>query len=113
MKNWKIAFVSGLLLPLRALAYPIDVEIVTQGLDVDADSIQQGNGTVLNVINHEAVALRCDVLFNAGAESRRRVALLDPGGRTTVRYDPLRQVVRMRVRIECTPTGDDGGGEEG
>jgi hypothetical protein len=99
---------TALALPATALAYPIDVDVVTRGLDVTADSIQQGNGTVVHVTNHEAVALRCEVLFNAGAESRRRIALLDAGGRQTLRYDPLREVVRMRVRIECRPADEEG-----
>lgn len=113
MKIRNVVWMLALALPASALAYPIEVDIVTRGLDVDAESVQQGNGTILHLISHESVELRCNVLFNAGAESRRRVALLDPGGRMTVRYDPLRQVVRMRVRVECEATGDDGeGGDE-
>ena len=94
----------ALMLPAAALAYPIDVRVVTRGLDVGAESIQQGNGTILNLLNHEPVALRCEVLFDAGAESRRRVVMLDPAGRGTVRFDPLREVVRMRVRVDCAPS---------
>jgi hypothetical protein len=107
----------ALMAPALALAYPIDVRVVTRGLDVGAESIQQGNATILHLINHEPVALRCEVLFDAGAESRRRTTLLDPGGRKTVRYDPLREVVRMTVRIDCMPSaleqGDEGKGAEG
>ncbi len=93
----------ALMLPAVALAYPIDVRVVTRGLDVGAESIQQGNGTILHLLNHETVALRCEVLFDAGAESRRRVVMLDPAGRGTVRFDPLREPVRMRVRVYCAP----------
>ena len=102
----------ALMIPAVALAYPIDVRVVTRGLDVGAESIQQGNGTILHLINHESVALRCEVLFDAGAESRRRVVVLDPAGRGTARFDPLRRPVRMRVRVDCAPSGEGEESEE-
>lgn len=104
--------VTTLALAPAAMAYPIDVRIVTKGLDVSAESVQQGNGTVLHLVNHESVGLRCEILFDAGAESRRRDAVLDPAGRKTLRFDPLREVVRMRVRVECEAAEETEGSDD-
>ena len=91
-----------------AFAYPIDVNIVTRGLDVTAESIEQRGTTIIHLENHEPKKLRCELFFNAGAESRRRNAILEPGGGQTVQFSPLREVVRMRVRIECEEIGEAG-----
>ncbi len=100
-----------LLCATSAFGYPIDVSVVTRGLDISAESIEQRGATIIHLRNHEPVAVRCDVLFNAGVESRRRQAVIPAGDGQTLQYSPRREVVRMRVRVECEPTGEDGESE--
>jgi hypothetical protein len=95
------------LAPLMAVAYPIDVTIVSKGLDVSAESVMQDGSTILHLVNHEQEELRCSVNFNAGVESRRRTAILGPGASQTLQFSPRREVVRMRVRVDCSPTAED------
>ena len=95
--------------PLVAFAYPIDVSVVSQGLDVSAESVEQDGSTIIHLINHEPVELRCSVNFNAGVESRRRNAIIGPGKGQTMQFSPRREVVRMRVRVECSPTSEGRG----
>lgn len=89
--------------PAVAFAYPIDVDVVTRGLDISFESIEQRGATVLHLRNHEPVTVHCSVLFNAGVESRRRQAVIAAGDGQTLQFTPRREVVRMRVRVECEP----------
>jgi hypothetical protein len=95
------------LAPLAANAYPIDVDVVSEGLDVSVESVEQDGSTIIHLINHEPVALRCSANFNAGVESRRRTAIIGPGKGQTLKFSPRREVVRMRVRVECSTTAED------
>ena len=95
------------LAPFAASAYPIDVSFVSQGLDVSVESVEQSGSTIIHLINHESKELRCSANFNAGVESRRRSAVLGPGQGQTLQFSPRREVVRMRVTVECIPTSED------
>lgn len=97
-----------ILLVGTAHAYPVDINVVTRGNDVEATHVQEGQGTIIRLHNHDPVELRCAVLFDAGVENRRRTAIVPGGKSVTVAYTPRREVVRMRVRIECNPTEDEG-----
>jgi hypothetical protein len=93
--------------PLAASAYPIDVTVVSKGLDVSVESVEQSGSTIIHLLNHEPVELRCSANFNAGVESRRRTTIIGPGKGQTLQFAPRREVVRMRVRIECSPTAEE------
>ena len=92
------------LAPGLALGYPVDVQVVSRGLDVSAEYVQEGQATIVRLTNHEPVEVRCSVRFNAGVETRTRRAVLSAGDAETIRHAPLSEVVRMRVRVECEPT---------
>jgi hypothetical protein len=97
------------LAPLEAHAYPIDVSVSSKGLDVSVESVEQDGSTILHLMNHEPEELRCTANFNAGVESRRRTAIIGPGKGQTLKFTPRREVVRMRVQVECSPTEADEG----
>jgi hypothetical protein len=98
----------ALLAPAIALAYPVEVLFTSQGLDITIQDIQQDNSTVLHLTNHEVVAVRCEIEFDAGVETRRRSAIIEAGSGETMTHTPRREVVRMRVRVECKPLEDEG-----
>jgi hypothetical protein len=84
-------------------AYPIDVTMLSEGLQVEAHSWQLGDGAMLEIVNGEPLAVRCDVLFRNGPERRLRKVIVEPAARQVVRFTPTRDVVRIRINIECRP----------
>ena len=86
-----------------ANAYPVDVSMASGGLHVEALASQLGAATILELINGEPFAVRCDVYFRNGPERRRRKVTVEAAGRHTVRFSPTRDVVRVRVSVECWP----------
>jgi len=90
-------------------AYPVDVTTEMHGLRIDANESQLALGMLIDLVNHEPMAVRCDVHFRNGPERRRRRATIEAAARRTVTFTPTRQVVRVRVSVECWPAhqGDD------
>ena len=98
----------ALLAPAVALAYPVEVLFTSRGLDVTIQDVQQDNSTILHLANHEPVAVRCEVEFDAGVETRRRRAIIEAGAGETMTHTPRREVIRMRVRVNCAPLEVEG-----
>ena len=90
-----------------AVAFPIEVTVETHGLQVQAEHSRAGNGTVMNLINHEPRAVRCEVHFRNGPERRRRRVTIDAAAQRTVTFMPQRAVARLRVNVECRPAHPD------
>lgn len=103
----RCALLGLLLAGGTALAYPVQVTLETHGLEVKVDHTQVGNGTILNLLNGEPRAVRCDVNFRNGPERRRRRVSVDATASRTVTFTPQRAVTRMRVNVECLPAHED------
>jgi hypothetical protein len=104
MKRLKACLAAAVLVSGAAHAYPIDVQVKTQGLDVEAEPKLLGDATVMRLINHEPFPIRCDVQFSNGPEiARTRKVTVKAGGDHIARFMPSRVVVRMRVVVECWP----------
>jgi len=87
-----------------AVAYPIDMEVKSQGLDVEALPQLLVEATVVRLVNHQAFAVRCDVHFRNGAEIVRvRKVRVEPAADHIARFMPSRQVIRLKVVVECWP----------
>lgn len=85
-------------------AYPIDVDVKVQGLDVEALPQLLGGATVIRLVNHEAFPVRCDVQFSNGPEIERiRKVTVQPKADHVARFMPTRAVIRVRVAVACWP----------
>lgn len=108
MKRLSAFLIAAMLLCGVAQAYPIDVEVKTQGLDLEAQPKLLGESTVMRLVNHEPFPVRCDVHFSNGPEiGRTRKVTVKPGGDHIARFRPSRTVVRVRVVVECWPAEGD------
>jgi len=104
MRTLMAALILTLLFSTAAQGYPIDLEVRSQGLDVEVLEELLGAATVVRLINHEAFAVRCDVRFDNGPEiGRVRKVTVKPGDDHIARFTPSRQVIRLRVAVKCWP----------
>lgn len=104
MKMVRCVLALTLLFSTAAHGYPIDLELRSQGLDVEALPELLGVATVVRLINHEVFPVRCDVRFNNGPEiGRVRKVTVRPGDDHIARFTPSRQVIRLKVTVECWP----------
>lgn len=105
MRALVIGFIAVTLYAGAAIAYPIDVDLRTEGLDVEAIPRQLDQATVVQLLNHEAFPVRCDVRFTNGPEiSRVRKVTVEPGQRHLARFLPGRQVIRLQIDVRCWPS---------
>jgi hypothetical protein len=103
---------SVLLLSLAgsAWAFPTDLEISAGDLAIQAVVHTDGRNAIVNVSNSEDFAVRCDALFRNGPEMGRvRRAIIEPGDSAPLSWTPRREVVRLRIELECVPARDAGG----
>ncbi len=101
MNRWCIAMFAGL--PLAALAYPIDVEMTPGDTQIDYSAHDiAADLASLTLVNVGENAVRCTATFNNGPEMPRiRRALLAPGETTHLTVKLHRQVVRLRIDVQC------------
>ena len=99
--------VAVLLLALAsgsAVAYPIDLELRVDELNVSSVVHTDGRLAVIEVSNHEPNAVRCEALFRNGPErGRSRRAIIESGAALPLTWMPRREVVRLRVELRCEP----------
>lgn len=109
----RLPVIPALLVAAAAWAYPVEMQVHTKGLDVEATPILVEDATVVRLFNHEARAVRCNLVFRNGPEvpTHRRVNV-DPGGGRTVRFDPDRAVIKLRVEVRCWLAADAEGAED-
>lgn len=109
MRAIVIGFIAALLYAGAAQAYPIDLDLRSEGLDVEALPRQLDQATVVQLLNHEPFPVRCDVRFTNGPEiSRVRKVTVESGERHIARFLPSRQVIRLRVDVDCWPSESAG-----
>jgi hypothetical protein len=103
MKNIRFIVALVALAPLIAVAFPIDLEMHSQGIDVEPTTSQMEKITVLQLMNHESFPVDCSVQFKNGPElARKRRVTIRAGGRSTIQYTAQRAVIRLKVMISCS-----------
>jgi len=93
------------LLPLTALAYPIDVEKRLDGVKLDYttyDTDRDMGSITLN--NYGEVAAQCKVLFRNGPEAPRVRRVHVPARQSkdvTAKFN--REIIKLRISLDCKP----------
>ena len=103
---YQFSAVIGILLgpPLSAWAFPIDVELQPEAIQVSVTTTDLTNMAAVMLTSEEKTALQCQVEFINGPERPvpRRVRL-QPGEEVAVSQFFRRQINRVRVAVECVP----------
>lgn len=87
-----------------AMAFPTDLELDLDGLNVEALTHVDGRVALVRISNYESFAVRCEAVFRNGPEiSRARRAVIDPTDTAVLSWTPRREVVRLRVELSCKP----------
>lgn len=101
MKKLCCALLS--LLPLTAFAYPIEVEKSMNGAEVsyDVQEVAPNIGAIF-LVNQGQSAARCTAIFRNGPEApRSRRVLLQSGDKANLSVRFTRDILRLRIRLEC------------
>jgi hypothetical protein len=107
-------FIAGVLALLAgtAWAFPADLEIRPKELSIGAVVHSDGRVAMVRVTNQEETALRCEAFFRNGPEQgRTRHAIVGSGDSTTLSWTPRREVVRLRIQLNCQPHEGGANGE--
>ncbi|UTW07194.1 3-phosphoglycerate kinase [Pseudomonas benzenivorans] len=102
MRNLCCALIA--LLPLSALAYPIELEKQLNGAEVSATTqeIDHNMGAV-RLYNYGQTDARCSGVFRNGPERpRTRKVLLAAGESDNMTVKFARSIIRLRVKLTCT-----------
>ncbi len=95
-------FALGLAWSAGAWAWPVDLNLETNGLEITAQVDQIGDSAVVRLTNYATVTVRCELVFRNGPETpRTRQVVLEPGDARPVSYRPQRTVVRLRIEGWC------------
>lgn len=94
----------GLSLPLAAAAFPVDVEVQSEGVSIVASSSYLSNIATVTLVNEGAENALCEARFVNGPErpSPSRVRL-NPGEQTIMTQAFQRHINRVRVTVSCQP----------
>lgn len=93
------------LLPLTALAYPIEVQKSLNGTEVDYETQDIGDqmGAILLRNNGQQQAT-CTAVFVNGPETPHvRKATIAPGKEANMTSSFSRAVIKLRIKLTCTP----------
>ncbi|BAP43807.1 hypothetical protein PSCI_3105 [Pseudomonas sp. StFLB209] len=101
----RICCVVLAMLPTAALAYPIEVQKSTPGVQVDYRSHDTYHDTgSLTLDNYGQVDARCRVEFINGPEAPRvRRVEVKAGQSLNVVSKFNRSIIKLRVKLECEP----------
>ena len=93
------------LLPLTALAYPIDVNKQLNGLNIDYNAFDTDNDIAsIQVNNYGKTDATCRVVFNNGPEApRTRTIEVLAGKHKNATAKFTREIIKMRITLTCTP----------
>ena len=93
------------LLPLTALAYPIDVQKELNGLSIDYNAFDtDADIASIQVNNYGTTDALCRVVFNNGPEAPRTRNIEVPAGKhknATAKFN--RTIIKMRIKLSCSP----------
>ncbi|MEJ6656971.1 MAG: 3-phosphoglycerate kinase [Pseudomonas sp.] len=89
---------------IPAWGFPIDVDVQPGAAEVSVSSTDLINIAAINLTSHAVTPLRCQVTFVNGPERPlpRRVHL-QPGEEVTLTHEFTREIIRVRVGIDCAP----------
>ncbi|WP_024682764.1 hypothetical protein [Pseudomonas syringae] len=93
------------MLPVTALAYPIEVEKQYQGVKIDyvAHDVYHDTGSI-TVNNYGEVDAKCSVVFINGPEApRTRHVQVGAGKSLDVSSRFNRSIIKLRIRLSCQP----------
>ncbi|KTC03856.1 MULTISPECIES: hypothetical protein [Pseudomonas] len=93
------------MLPLTALAYPIEVEKQYQSVKIDyvAHDVYHDTGSI-TVNNYGEVDAKCSVVFINGPEApRTRHVQVGAGKSLDVSSRFNRSIIKLRIRLSCQP----------
>lgn len=90
--------------PVFAEAFPIDVKLGPGADEVSVSSTDLSNIAALKLTSQATVPLRCQATFVNGPERPlpRRVRL-QPGEEVVLTHEFTREIIRVRVHIDCAP----------
>ena len=90
--------------PALAAPFPIDIHLEPGAAEVSATTTDLSNIAAVKLTSHAAVPLRCAATFVNGPERPlpRRLRLA-PGEEVVVTHEFTRQIIRVRVNIDCAP----------
>lgn len=93
------------LLPLTAFAYPIEVQKQLNGLSIDYNANDTDTDIAsIQVNNYGSTDAACKVVFNNGPEAPRTRNIEVAAGKhktATVKFN--RSIIKMRIKLTCTP----------
>ncbi|ELP97794.1 MULTISPECIES: hypothetical protein [Pseudomonas] len=93
------------MLPVTALAYPIEVEKQYQDVKIDyvAHDVYHDTGSI-TVNNYGEVDVKCSVVFINGPEApRTRRVQVGAGKSLDVSSRFNRSIIKLRIRLSCQP----------
>lgn len=96
---------AGLLLAAGAWSFPFEVAENIEGVEIAVDTMDLGdNNAAVSLENYGAVAAQCKVRFRSGpGVPVNRSARVGAGQKVHVTAGFSRQVIRMRVDVNCRP----------
>lgn len=94
------------LLPVLAVAYPIEVEKQYNGAEIVYDTTDiADNLAAINIQNIGGTTAECKVVFVNGPETPKvRKALIESGKSAYLTATFQRSVIRLRIKLTCKPT---------
>lgn len=101
MKNY--CFVLLAMLPLTALAFPVEVEKQLNGAEVSVTTqdIDSNMGAIM-LYNYGQADAECTAVFRNGPEApRKRKATVAAGQSQSLTYKSNRSIIRLRVELTC------------
>lgn len=104
-KLWCVAVVALSVLPLTAMAFPIELEKTLNGAEVSASSQEVDfNMGAVQLYNYGKAAAECSAVFRNGPEApRTRKVTLAPGKDALLTGKFTSQVIKMRIKVTCKP----------
>lgn len=104
MKKLIAATILASAYPLVAWAFPIDVEVESEGVSIVATSAYLSNIATVTLLNEGSENAMCSATFVNGPErpSPSRVRL-NPGEQTVMTQAFMRHINRVRVNVVCNP----------
>jgi len=102
MKKCCLALLA--LLPLTALAYPIEVEKnIGDGIKIDVQSYDTAYDIgAVTLTNYGTTAAQCKVVFRNGPEApRTRRVEVAPGKSVDLNARFNREILKLRIAVDC------------
>ncbi len=101
----KLCLALAALLPLTAVAYPVEMNKQMNGAEVSAkaEDIDTDIGSVM-LYNYGEQAAQCKATFRNGPDApRTRKAELAPGQSSNITVKFNRNVIKLRIDLVCNP----------